>query len=578
MSAKRVGKKRESFFFPIVMREMKLPVVVACLLLLLTTVAYGGMGIIVKTPIVAPAPGAGSFTSGVVPLNNSGLPFVATSYVVRLTNQSQFNEAFSIPAWERPDLAAPHPALLVADDFFIPPSIQMAKTVIIDGLLLISMGRTAENLRHPICANFYIFLGSSALNGSFNISKAIYKSQCIVPNGGDWNNPETDGGYTVDAGSGMLYHIGEYRFVLRNLTLRGNANYWIVASIAQERMYNTTDYSQNQPRWLLSVPLTAPGSVSIAENVTYADRTFGQQYRVIDRYGTMYRTIPALHAWANATVAEPHILAFVRATPSPALSSKQLAMTIYATDCINITRVPAALVMNSLPPRRDFSTVVAETPVLVPTDEPTVTPSFSLVSGAITYSSSNSPVSSVSTWKLSPSPVYQQVQAPTSVLINYQPPIDVPISSSSHPSPPVEDAVPVSNITNAPVSIFTETVRTILIVGISGVIFVALVIGIMILFATKYIKRMNSNKKYADIRDETALRSLDGDDAKNIPLDDLAPVREFDSFSNDEKQEKGITLPRVPSSSAPQIRKYVDKPPDDLSDELVSYTADGKKQ
>jgi hypothetical protein len=528
-------------------------------------------------------------------------------YFVRVTNQSFYDETYSCLVTERLDTALPHTTVTAADDFKVPISTQLCRTLILDIPIQNSMGKTAGNFRPPVKADFALYQGEDALRGRYNGSAAIANITFDSPTEGNWSNiNETNvEGYTKDLGPGMYYHVDTYRFVWPNLSLRGNKTYWVSMTISVERAYNNTDFSQNQARWILMASANASTmdsnqTVSISTtnvHIPTPDRSLGSPYRVIDRYGTMFRQAPFLQNWTSADAgAENYTLSFIRYTPAPETSSKQLAFTAYVTDCLNVTRVPNDLILAFLPSRygepvnmnvsvespseeipvpmtktvpnaQSTSPQVANQPSAPVTSSPTSSsgtrpPTSNVVASPLTTPSTKTVVSST------PGITPENVASPWIVAEHS------PSSSSSSSSSPVNS----ENITNDRNTPLTNLeMNMIIVVGIVGALLVALIAGVLLVAARHWIRTSYTNLRYEDLQSSaTELRAVDpsqitlDDDDSGDSREETGAPQQFHSTESSESSDTVGKGDKTKLSSSPQIslprhvpsdtERYTDQP------------------
>ncbi len=292
-------------------------------------------------------------------------PTVAASAVLILLDQRAYNASASVPAWERTD-AAPLAvqSMIVADDFVLPAGVAHCGAAVIEIGLQRALGRSPAsaggNFRTPTRATLWIWADTSfPLNRPLNVTPPplarVVADAPEEPAGADWMSTPSDvgggAGYTADTPQ-MLYHVEALRFRFTNLStlLVGDpakgVRYWVALSIALERAYNSTDFSQNQPRWM----------VVTRDGLRHAQELMGgastQSYRVVDVAGTMFRTAPRLVNWTSADVAEATVLPFLTAGQARS-DTRQLALGVFGLDCAlsNASLVSAAIQTDVLPPR-----------------------------------------------------------------------------------------------------------------------------------------------------------------------------------------------------------------------------------
>ena len=309
---------------------------VACVLLVLLhlTLARGG-AIIWKHP---PSPSGSTPSPRVAPSPSELITTVAASYVPLLRQGDAFNETVTVPVTERTDTTSPLPAMIAAEDFSIPLALQTCSSLIADIVLFRQLGR-GGNYRIPTRTTFWLF-GEAQTTGPFNRSRALAERVFTQPSEGQYDPPGSTGGTTTDHGNGFYYHVERLRFVLGNLTLRSNMTYWLALLVSIDRAYNATDFSQNTVRWAVSE--TTDGSSS-------------RPYRVVDWHHNTFRDVPALVNWTNASIAEAAILPSMTALGVHNSRTRQLALDLYATECNNVTRLPASLGLLATLPLRDAS-------------------------------------------------------------------------------------------------------------------------------------------------------------------------------------------------------------------------------
>ena len=307
--------------------------------------------------------------------------------------------------------------MVAADDFTVPLAIQTCRALTVDLVFLRQLGRVeSNNYRVPTNVTLWIF-PASALVGKFNRTRALYERVYVVPSEGAWDPVGSTGGVTVDRpGTGYYYHLERMRFAVSNVTLRSNTTYWIAVLAAIDRAYNSTDFSQNLMR--VAVRGISPTVV------TASAFSGGEQYRVVDVYGNLYRNAPILLNWTRADAAEASILPYMT-NPSVASSvTHQLAMDVYASQCTALAPVPPSIVRYAqLPPREpDLLATSASTPE-------SSTPSFWTV--ASSPSSASPPSSSGPIPSPRGSSSSALLASPTVMVTATPPPSPLPFPSSS---------------------------------------------------------------------------------------------------------------------------------------------------
>lgn len=492
-------------------------------LLLVATCVRGGV-VISWRPSPSPVPVPSSGGDVLPPWSDPGnVTDVRTGFVPLLRNGQLFNETVSVPLTERTDMISPHSAMVAAEDFRMPLALQSCTGLVADLVLFRQLGRTGGNYRVPTRTTFWLF-PDDAMAGPFNTSRALAERVFAQPLEGKYDPPGATGGSTVDRGNGYYYHIERLRFMLGNITLRANATYWLAALVSIDRAYNASDFTQNTVRWAVSES---------------ASNSSSSPYRVVDWYHNTFRDVTALAKWTDASLAETYILPSVTGVNVRASRTRQLALDIYATGCVNVTRLPVSVtVLSALPPRESTpaevtpswsmsptkEVVAVETPVSSPTPVPSSawpspldvpssvwpsplavpssvwqspspslggpSPSPSLggpspsPSLSVTPSLVPSPVI-VSSW-MAPSPLHEPM--PSSAVVTHEPP------AQQSPSP-VEKAS-IKQTEAIPVQVWV-------LVGAGAIIFLLLVAIIMVLGVRCYNgKRKYTNIDYATYRQE----------------------------------------------------------------------------
>ncbi len=432
-------------------------------------------------------------------------------YIVLLQHGTPFNDTVSVPVWERLDTTPPLPALVAADDFTIPLVIQSCRGIVADLVLLRQLGRES-NYNVPVNITFWLF-AANQLTGPFNRTRALVERSFVVPSEGLWDPIDSTGGTTVDHGAGNYYHIERLRFELTNLTLRSNTTYWLAALVATARNFSTVDYSQNLVRWVVS-------EANITTN----------SYRVVDWHGNMYRDLAALVNWTSAEVAEPTILPYFTSLSIQQSRTRQLALDVYGTGCVNLTRLPVTVKSLLQLPVREAN---APSPTFVPPPslDLTATPSLDPLPvgpvGPPAPPVSPSPLESV-TPGLTPTPVTKAPPPPVT------PPSSIVVSKATVPSSALKTPTPVPAwipfSVSEPAAIHQEeriSTTMWIIVGAGTLVCIALVVGFLIL-----LMRCRNHTHYAQ-----------------VPYSD---------YKKD--QEDAVELSSVEEEEAPTSPKYMDAP------------------
>ena len=417
-------------------RSLVVIVVTTCLLAsLFVGVVHGGVAILTPTPRRSPSPRTPT------PLTGSGTTVL--DFVPLLQQGSAFNETVTVPVMERLDAGAPTPAMCVAEDFTVPLAIQTCSGLVADIVIFRQMGRENVNYNYPEKTTLWLF-PFNALVGPFNESKAIAKWTFTTPTEGSWDPVGSSGGTTVDKGAGYYIHYERYRFRIYNVILRANTTYWIVALVSLSRNYSSTDFSQNLVR--VATSETSTVQMMGTNNTT----TTVQPYRVVDWHGNVFRDHPQLSNWTSADLAEPIVLPFTTSLSVTQSHTRQLAIDIYGTDCVNLTRLFGGVTALTQLPRRDWnpepvptsSPSINEPPSSIPPSVGTPSPT-STISTPVVIASYPTPVMFASpVASTSPSsstgpaltPTVTPVTTPSSVWIQ---PVPIVISNAPSPATPV---------------------------------------------------------------------------------------------------------------------------------------------
>lgn len=338
----------------------------------------------------------------------------------------------SVPAWERTDTPLPHASVVTADDIYVPTYAAMCQSLVVDVTLLLARNTWEARARLPTSASLWLFPDSAVSPGGrpFIDRSAIMHVVYNQPSDGPWD-VRTDGEEVLPGTrSGVAYHIQRYRFEVPGVSLLGGSTYWVALSLACDRAYNSTDYSQNQPRWMLrrAADVTAPLGPARVD----------PPYHVVDRYGSMFRQSPSLAAWTAAASASPVVLSFPMGPVAPAgdtsTESNQLDMAAYAGRCINVSEIPSDAFLTSLPPTwppRHATPSVTPTPTQPP--PPTVaTPTPAVPTPLVTTTPTPAPVPT-------PSVTTPTVAIPTPAATPSAIPGATPVGES--PTPPATAAV-----------------------------------------------------------------------------------------------------------------------------------------
>jgi hypothetical protein len=437
---------------------------------------------------------------------------VAMSGPFLLLNQSVYNESASVPAWERtdaPGTAGLNPTLVVADDFVVPSGLLTCDGLTVDIGILRAIGST---LRLPARATLWLWDDATPLLGrSFpaTVGAALASLTVAVPlepNAIDWRSDS--GGYFVPAAHAQIETL---RFRLDNLTgvlLGGPRRYWLGLAIALDRAYNSTDYTQNQPRWMLAAP-------SISLNGTLA-------YRVVDAQAplgaAMYRDVPSLGTWTTADVAEPLVLPFQTAPPLGTVLrslTRQLALRVIVDTCTGFGRVAA---LTSVPARYVnaqrqllFAPHAAAMPAPVGVPVPALAPLPPLPPPPVSPPiATGTETTTPSSWSAAP----------------------VPAAASSSSSSSLELALaPTPTNGSAAVVGETHTTLDLVLVILAGIIVIGLIVGLLAIFARRYYRRHYAEQPYEEMLELNEKKPLT-DDKVIVALE--------------EGGGGGVTLPRVP--------------------------------
>lgn len=499
---------------------------VACVLLVLLhlTLARGG-AIIWKHP---PSPSGSTPSPRVAPSPSELITTVAASYVPLLRQGDAFNETVTVPVTERTDTTSPLPAMIAAEDFSIPLALQTCSSLIADIVLFRQLGR-GGNYRIPTRTTFWLF-GEAQTTGPFNRSRALAERVFTQPSEGQYDPPGSTGGTTTDHGNGFYYHVERLRFVLGNLTLRSNMTYWLALLVSIDRAYNATDFSQNTVRWAVSE--TTDGSSS-------------RPYRVVDWHHNTFRDVPALVNWTNASIAEAAILPSMTALGVHNSRTRQLALDLYATECNNVTRLPASLGLLATLPLRDASqsppppspspsheVVAVITPSGLnensPTSAPEPIPSPPSSPSSLETSWPSPPPSLAPTPSSTPptlnpsssssSPVSPPLPPPTHVPTWTSPPPPSPSPATTGSGSPAVLTLPAPSAHNenvsvtqpAPRSTAVDT-RTWIYVAVSALVLLVLLVGVFVIA----VRRYTGNRKYTSLSHGDYIKESQGDPPSN---------------------------------------------------------------
>jgi hypothetical protein len=475
---------------------------------------------------------------------------VTTSYVPLLRQGDAFNESVTVPMTERTDTASPLPAMVAAEDFSIPLALQTCHCLVADLVLFRQLGRTG-NYRVPSHTTFWLF-SDAQTTGPFNRSRALAERIFSQPSEGQYDPPGSTGGATTDHGNGYYYHVERLRFVLSNLTLRSNTTYWLAALVSIDRAYNATDFSQNTVRWAVS---------ESSNNITGS-----RPYRVVDWHHNTFRDVPSLVNWTNATAAESSILSSMTALNVHASRTHQLALNLYATECINVTRLPTSLALLAALPLRDASQVHSPVPSSSPSYDvvAVTTPSPVESSPNSSSSSSSTPAvgtpssewpspppspmpTSTSTWSPSPTPTgVLPSPIPTPMLSPlHEPtwispsPSQAPITTGSGNSPSEKNEnVSVTQVPRASNSNDPIDARTWVYVGVAAIVLLALLVVVFVVA----VRRFRGNRRYTALTHKDYVKESSQDPPS----------------TEDEELVEGSDL---------QLPRYTDKPSSLLTDD-----------
>lgn len=262
-----------------------------------------------------------------------------------LLDQRPYNDSCSVPAWVRTDASpvgttAALPTLVVADDFAVPAAFDACRTLTIDLGLFRAMGRSAAGARVPSRATLYVWRDAQfALGVGWDGGASAYASQTFLVPTVTQTWATAAYGYTVDTVAEYA-HVESLRFVWplpANAPVKGGETYWLAAAVAEDRAFNASDFSQNQPRWMVTT------SAGLRQAQLLMGDASTQAYRVVDAQApmgaAMFRTAPQLANWTTADAAEPYILPFLAATAQQQHSdTRQLALGVFASDCTVTSR------------------------------------------------------------------------------------------------------------------------------------------------------------------------------------------------------------------------------------------------
>lgn len=242
------------------------------------------------------------------------------------------------------------PTLVVADDFVVPSTVEQCTQLTVDAGILRTLGRTSGNARVPSRVLVYLWDDRAFfVNQTWDQTAApLYSWSFATP-----AEPETwtsaAYGYTIDT-LALYQHVESLRFNLTELALEGGRTYWIGLALALDRAFNTSDFSQNQPRWMV----TTNTALRNAQQQLGGAAT--QAYRVIDAASpagaAMFRAAPALGNWTGADAAEPTVLPFLTSNQPQHSTTRQLAIGVFASACTVFALPPTATALPDGVPTR----------------------------------------------------------------------------------------------------------------------------------------------------------------------------------------------------------------------------------
>jgi hypothetical protein len=338
-----------------------------------------------SAPVFAPLPASVAAPSGGGGISTTVPHALPNGSAVVLLDQRLYNESCSVPAWVRTDATpigpnAALPTSVVADDFFVPPQLDACRTLTVDVGLLRAMGRNA-GWRAPSRATLYVWADVGfPLGSSWGVAAPLVEQVFFVPTepaASNWASAAY--GYTVDTPS-VYNHVESLRFTVTlpaNTPLTGGWTYWVGLSVALDRAYNASDFSQNQPRWMT----TTGAALRAAQQQLGGQAT--QAYRVIDAQApngaSMFRAAPQLANWSTADDAtEAAVLPFLGSTQPQRSDTRQLALGVFASDCTAYTTDGLLLSLSGVPGRVVDAVRQAQwpppQPPLVAVPAPRVTP------------------------------------------------------------------------------------------------------------------------------------------------------------------------------------------------------------
>jgi hypothetical protein len=474
-------------------------------------------------------------------------PVIAANATLVLLDQRAYDTAYSVPAWMRTDTTLPAATMLAADDFSVPATVGVCTALTVDAGLLRAMGLTPGNARVPLNGTLWLWddatfrLGRTLAQTPAPVARITVQTPA-APANANWSSA-TDGITVTNAG---YYHMESVRFDLP-ATVYGGRTYWVALDVALERAFNSTDFSQNQPRWMTTTTITAPSQV----------------YRVIDVNGTLFHGAPQLQNWTSAAAAEPIVLPWLTASIAPMYSpTQQLALGVFASNC---TLTGNATTISAVPPRYVPAPVAVPVPLAVPSSEPVPSPSGSSKAVVVPWPASSetaippSPLSGIaSSWVAPPSPSLsvRVPSSPTPILVfTPSPPPAVPSGASNEsippltvfsmplyfapsPSPPLA-SVPdtVANVSGPPPpppsALLLSPVQWTL---LSASIAMCVILALVAVYTVRHCTRRLVDVPYSEVV------GPDPDDADGVPLEDTTTamgVMVKDDDSNDSASGNG---------------------------------------
>ena len=424
------------------------------------------------TPVPARVPGtAPTPVTPVPPLPVSITIAQPLNGVVTLLDQRLYNDSCSVPAWVRTDVApvgvsAALPTLVVADDFLVPAAVDACATLTVDIGLLRAMGRTPQaqggNARLPSRALLYLWPDAGFYLGvPWGVAAPLVEEAFAIPTDpAAWASAAY--GYTINTTS-VFNHIESLRFsfAVPGAGVVGGRSYWVGLAIALDRNYNSSDFSQNQPRWMV----TTNAALAAGQALNGGKTT--QQYRVIDAQAPngapMFRAAPVLANWTNASAAEPTVLPFISTQPQHS-TTLQLALGVFASNCSVYST--AGLVTSAVMPPRVVDTV--EQAVWAP--PPVPSPSFPLPAP---FPSPAVPPSSIAT----SSPAVRPVPSPWPLVQVFAP----SPSAAQVPFPPADTTVQTPPAQGMQISL--------ILIIVAAVVVVLLIVGALWLIVWRWYRR-----------------------------------------------------------------------------------------